>query len=142
MRISTDEFGDILYLEGEELASSDGGTFEVLASKIADARLAEIPRGFRVRLCDRVIGSRKERHHRNSACTFERNRAGERGGHGETAFFVLEDDEAPDAIGEYLRKAVANGRMGLEELKSAGRVTHIDEAVYDDIAYLTYSVRL
>jgi hypothetical protein len=142
MRLSTDESGDVLYLNGEELSCSGDDAFSVLGSRVSDVRLQEIPAGVSIRLCDRVKGSLNELYGRSPACTFEHSITGELLGHGETAFFPEEDDAEPAAVAEYLQAAVASGRAALDELSRVGRVSRIRESVYDDIAYLTYTVRL
>jgi len=59
LKIECDEFGDWLRIDGEEFGPSDDSEFKVLASRIREARLAHLPPGSSIRLCDRVIGSKE-----------------------------------------------------------------------------------
>ncbi len=141
MKIEGDEFGDWLTIDGEEFGPSDDGEFEVLASRLRGARLSDLPPGFSIRLCDRVIGS-KELTGRYPTCTFEYTRDHRLLAHGETAFIVENEDTLPEDRQQLLRDALLAARRSLEPLVADGTVTHLEEKVFEEIAYLNYSVVL
>jgi hypothetical protein len=98
-----------------------------------------VPPGFSIRLCDRVIGS-KELTVRSPYCTFEHTRDPRLVAHGETAFLVDDEDTPPEHREQFLRDALLSGRRSLEPLVADGTVVNIEEEVFEEIAYLNYSV--
>lgn len=141
MKIEGDEFGDWLRIDGEEFGPSDDGEFEVLASRLRVARLSDVPPGFSIRLCDRVFGS-KELTGRYPNCTFEHSRDRRLLAHGETVFVVENEDVVPEERQLLLRDSLLSAKRSLEPLVADGTVVHLEEKVFDDIAYLNYSVIL
>lgn len=141
MKIEGDEFGDWLTVDGQEFGPSGDGEFEVLASRIHKAQLADVPRGFSIRVCDRVIGS-QELIGRPPQCVFEHTRDGVLVAHAETAFFIEDDAISVSAQQDLLREWISAARQSLEPLLSDGTITQLEESVFDEIAYLKYSVLL
>jgi hypothetical protein len=141
VKIECDEFGDWLMIDGEEFGSSGDGEFEVLASRLREARLADLPRGFAIRLCDRVIGS-KELVGRQPDCVFEHTRDGVLIARGESAFFLEDDATTPAARQEFFRDSILAAKRSLEPLLADGTMAQLEESVFEDIAYLKYSVVL
>jgi hypothetical protein len=140
--ITFDEDNESLLVEGETFEMSDEGSFEVLASRLQSALLSDLPVGCSIVLCDRVIGS-YELFRRNPNCTFERTKEGRLVAHGETAFFV-DDDEKIDAdvSAEYFAACTAKGKAALAPLIADGALVNVEERIYDEIAYLLYSIQM
>jgi hypothetical protein len=141
VKIECDEFGDWLTIAGEAFGPSDDGEFEMLATRLRGARLTDLPMGAAIRLCDRVVGS-KELTGRYPHCVFEHTRDGLLLAHGETAFFVENDDAALEDRQQFFRDSILAARRSLEPLVADGTVTQLEESVFEDIAYLKYSVVL
>src|ERR671923_1355486 len=141
MKIERDEFGDWLTIDGEEFGPSGDGEFEVMASRLRGARLGDLPPGFSIRLCDRVIGS-KELTGRHPDCTFEQTRDHRLLAHGETVFIAENEDVLPEDRQHFLRDALLAARRSLAPLIEDGTVMHFEEKVFEEIAYLNYSVVL
>ena len=141
MKIKGDEFGDWLTINGEEFGPSGDGEFEILASRLRDDCLSEIPRGFSIRLCDRVIDSH-ELFHRSPDCVFENTRDGILIAHGETVFIPEDRDISPAAREQHFCDSIKTARRSMEPLLVDGTVTQLKEHISDEIAYLNYSVLL
>ena len=141
MKIEGDEFGDWLTIDGEEYGPSGNGEFEILASRLRGACLNEIPRGFSIRLCNRVIDSH-ELCCRNPDCVFEHTRDGVLIAHGETVFIPEDPDSSPAIRQQYFYDSIQAARRSLEPLLADGTMTQLKEHISDEITHLSYSVLL
>ncbi len=143
MTITLDEDNESLLVDGEPFEMNDDGSFEVLASRLRSARLGDLPAGCSIILCDRVIGSFREFFQRSPSCKFERTKDGHFVAHGEAVFFV-EDEENIEtgAIPEYFAASIAKGRAALAPLITDGTLLKVEDKIYDDVAYLLYSIQM
>ncbi len=141
MKIEGDEFGDWLTIDDAEFGPSRNGEFEVLASRLRGACLSDIPPGFSIRPCDRVIGS-KELASRYPDCSFEHTRDYRLLAHGKAVFIAENEDVIPEDREQFLRDDLLAARRSLEPLVADGTVLHLKERVSEEIAYLKYSVVL
>jgi len=140
--ITFDEDDESLLVDGQKFEMSDDGSFEVLASRLQSVRLRDLPVGCSIVLCDRVIGSH-ELFRRSPNCTFECTKGGPVIAHGETAFFLGDDaDIDATATAEYFTACVAKGKAALAPLIEDGTLLSIEERIYDEIAYLVYSIQI
>jgi hypothetical protein len=141
-RITLDEDSENLFVAGEKFEMGDDGSFEVRASCIRTALLSDLPVGCSITLCDRVVGS-GELFRRSPNCNLERS---ERDGfiaHGETAFVVDPDDDIDqDVCAEFFAQSIKSGRNALATLVADGTIFRIEERVYEEIAYLMYSLKI
>ena len=133
---------DRLRIDGEEFEPSGDaeGEFEVLASHLSRVYLADLPKGISIRLCDRVIGS-SEFVQRHPYCAFEHTTGGAFIAHGETVF-VGQDNFTPTAMRQFLTDSISAAKRSLAPLVANKTVTRLQDNVYEEIAYLTYSVLL
>lgn len=141
MKIEISDCGEWLIVEGEKFSATENLEFEVVASRLEGARLGDLPRGVCINLCDRIFGTLDLVVHTPLArlcCTKD----GAFIAHGETAFVLDRDDTVPSDRKRYFHKALAAAQQSLEPLVQAGILLAIKENIYDDIAYLSYSVCL
>lgn len=139
MKIETDEFGDWLTIDGERFGASEDGEFEVLASRICKAHLADAPCGCSIRLCDRVIGS-SELTSRQPDCVFEHTVDDLLIARAVSPFFVDDDTISIPARQDLLREWIVAARRSFEPLLSDGTVIRLEETILEEIAYLEYAV--
>lgn len=143
MIFSTDEYCECLFLRGEEVFSGDGETFDLIASAVGDILLSEIPIGIQVQLCDYVHGSSsRDLYTRSPHAVFENSTAHGLVAHLSTPFFPPTDDTTGDALLSYFNDTIDSGRRSLEPLRKAVRLIDVKDAVYDDIAYLSYIITM
>jgi len=142
MSFAIDEYGEQLFLNGKELPTEDGEVFDLLASNVAEVQLSEVPLGFKVQLCDRVIGSRNELYTRVPHAVFENSSEQGLLAHLSTPFFVSSEDYPKDQLTRYLDESVQSGLQVLNSLEQAGRLINVEKNVYEEIAFLSYSVRM
>lgn len=140
MKAKSDRYKGRMWIDGEECQDSGDGVFEVLANRVRGGRLSELPRGIRIRLCQRVIGSH-DLEPRQPYCDFEVTKTGELLAHVDTAF-LSEDDLAEETPRAFFEEAVASARQSIQSLVADGTVDRLVDTVHDDIAYLSYSVHL
>jgi TIR domain len=142
VKIECDEIYEWLRINGEEFKPSGDaeGEFEVLASHLGQTRLADLPKGVSIRLCDRVIGS-SELVQRQPYCAFEHTRDGVLRAHGETAF-IGQDNFTPAAMQQFLTDSILAATRSLAPLVANKTVTTLKESIYQEIGYLSYSVVL
>jgi hypothetical protein len=143
VRIKCDEHFQWLRIEGKEFGPSGGaeGEFAVLASYLGRAHLAELPKGTSIQLCDRIIGS-NDLIHRYPYCTFEHTADARLVAHSEAAFFSPNEDVTPSALRRFLSDSVMAAKRSLEPLVADGTLIRMEESIYEEIAYLQYSVSL
>lgn len=139
MKIEVDEFGESLTVDGE-VFDADNGTFDVLSFYLRSASLKDIPVGVKVRLVSRVIGSRDT--FSDCPAIFERSSEDKWLAHTDTAFGLEDERIAQSDRVAYLKKAVAQAVDHLEKLEQHGLVVNIGHSLYDDSAYVRYSLRL
>lgn len=141
--IECDKHFQWLRIEGEEFYPSGAaeGEFQVLASRLIGVHLAELPRGASVQLCNRVIGS-SDLIRRHPYCIFEHMTDGQVIAHGEVAFFPERDDVVPSASQHFLNDSVMAAKRSLEPLVADGTLTRLEESIFEEIAYIEYSIRL
>jgi len=142
MKFELDEDDETLSVDGEAFEITDDGSFEVAASQVRTALLSDLPIGCSIALCDRVIGSH-ELYRRHPSCIFEHTTDDHLVAHGDVAFFVNEGDDV-DAEGckEFLASCIKKGRENLTPLSADGVLLKIEESIYEEIAYLKFSLRL
>jgi len=136
-----DEFGDYLLIDGIEVGPNPLGPFEVLASRLENATLSDLPVGVSLVLCDRVIGSKDDLHRRSPSCIFEHSAKGRFLARCDTAFFSKNQLEK-SALQQFLKDAVSQAKLSLEPLLKAGQIIEVSESIYEEIAYLKYSLLL
>ena len=140
MSFTTDEYREQLFLNDKEVSTEDGEVFDLLASSVAELKLSEVPLGFKVQLCDRVIGSRNELYTREPHAVFENSIEQGLLAHITTPCFIPSEDYPKDQLAEYLSEFVQAGKHVLKAIEKAGRLIKVETDVYDEIAYLSYSV--
>jgi hypothetical protein len=132
---------DLLLVNGKEYGSDDGQTFEVPANEVSSAMLSEIPVGTAVALCDRAIGSR-DLYQRQPYCTFENRGDGIFVARCDIAFIPEREDLEEETRAEFFQESLRDVRKALEPLAGAGTLLDARESIYDDIAYMIFSVRI
>ncbi len=142
MLLRTDEYCERLFLGDEEVFAEDGETFDLLASKVAHVRLSEIPLGIRVQLCDRVLGSSHELYTRSPHAVFENSHEHGLVAHLSTPILPPTQDSSGDGLHEYFVQSLESGERSLDPLLAASRVIEIDRSIYDDIAYLSFTITM
>lgn len=142
VRITLDEDNESLFIAGERFEIDDDETFEVRASCIRTALLSDLPVGCSIILCDRVVGS-SELFRRSPNCTLEHSKHDGFVAHGETVFFIdPEEDVDPDGCAKFFSECIERGRKALAPLVAEGTLLKVEERVSEEIAYLTYSLKL
>lgn len=141
-RVGNDEFGDYLLIDGNEIGPNSDGPFEVLASRLQNATLSDLPVGVSVVLCNRVLGSKDDLYPRSPYCVFEHSEKGVLLARCETVFFSENDDLEQGALQQFLKDAVLQAKRTLEPLAKAGQMLDVKESIYHDIAHLEYSLLL
>ena len=138
------EYGEQqLFLNSEEVHTEDGEVFDLLISSVAELLLSELPLGFKVQLCDRVIGgSDNDFYTRVPHAIFENSAGQGLLAHLSTPFFISSDDYPKDKIAQYLNDSIQSGMQVLNSLKEAGRLIKTEKNVYEDIAYLNYCIQM
>ena len=142
MRLRTDEYCESLFADGKEVYGEDGEVFDLIASEHGDIPLSHIPVGIQVQLCDRVIGSPRDLFTRHPHVTFAN--LADRGlvAHFSTAFFPPTEESKGEVLREYFDRAITSGKRSLEPLQDADRIVSIKASIYDDIAYLSYTITI
>jgi hypothetical protein len=141
MKIEVDEVRETLTVDGEEFYAEGDGTFSVLEFYLRGENLRELPVGIKVTLVNRVGGSR-DTFPSFPSCTFERISEDEWLADTETAFTLEDERIAQSDRAAYLQNALAQAHNYLAKLEQHGRVLNIQNSLYDDIAYIKYSLRL
>jgi TIR domain len=141
MEIEVDEDGETLTVNGTTFDADSEGVFEVLAFHLQNDSLKELPVGLKVRLVNRVIGSR-ETFISGPSCTFERLSEDNWLVHTNTAFLLEDERIAQGDLTAYFEEALVKARAYLTKLEQNGRVLNVRDSIYDDIAYVEYSLRL
>lgn len=137
--IHFDEDDNALIIDGQVFYGEGDGCVEVPASLLRDTRLGELPRGIGIVLCDRIVGSR-ELTRRWPHCSFHVSEQGAFLANVEVAFFPDEEANDQERI-DFFRRGVPAANAILKRM--APIVTRIDSSqLYDDIAYLSFSVAL
>lgn len=142
MLLRTDENCEQLFLRDKEVFAEDGETFDLVASDAGDILLSEIPGGIQAQLCDRVIGSPRDLVTRHPHAVFANSADCGLVAHLSTPFFPPTDDATGEALKDYFEQAIETGEHSLNPLKDAGRLLSLDRSIYDDIAYLTYTITM
>lgn len=143
MKIEVDEFGELLWIEGEEFYShGDNNRFEVLYSLLKDAKLSDIPQGVSIKPCSRVVGGHEL--FGIGPAWFEHTRDGSLLARVEHVFFLDEETLDESEVQHYLLSQLAIGKSALEPLSKDGSVVELTESVdrEEGTAYLDYSIRL
>jgi len=138
----TDEYNEQLFLRGEEVFTEGGEVFDLLGSSVADVMISEIPRGIRVRLCNKVLGSTRDLFDRQPHAEFENSSQSGLIAHLSTAIFPPTDDSSGKALRDFFDQSLESGERSLDSLRSAGRLIAVERCIYDDIAFLTCSLAL
>jgi len=140
MKLRTNRQRDRLFLNGEEL-DSDGESFFLLASQAEKVSLSDIPYGFEVQICERVIGS-TEYCPCEPQIIFENSR--KRGFLASmTTPFIPSSSKAPkETLDYHFNQLLESGEKSLAPLKAAKRLVEIKRSIYDDIAYLSYVIAI
>lgn len=141
MSFTTDEFNERLFFDGTEIFAEDGKIFDLLASKYSEVYLSELPIGIKVQLCDRIIGS-SELTHRSPYAIFERTNENVLVAHLSSPFFLPGDDYPENETEQYLINEVKAGEEVLGTLDCDGKLIQKESNIYDDIAYLTYTIKI
>ena len=139
--IELSEVNASLIVDGDEFFGSDEHEFYVLAWAVEFHRLSDLPRGVTVMPCDPVIGSH-ELIHRHPYCSLHHTEDGRFIGSAEVPFIPDDPNVEPEAARTYLASALAGGMEALEPLQEDGTLLSTEQSIYEDIAYLTYAVRL
>ena len=142
MTFSTDVHGELLFLNGKEIQSGDGDDFYLLASSVAELHLSEIPFGFKVQLCDRVIGSVNDLYPRGPEAVFENSTEHGLLAHVSTPFLMPSEDYPKEQLTRYFDETIHLGIQVLTSLQEAGRLIRVTKDIYDEIAYLSFTVRM
>lgn len=140
LNMELDEYGELLWIDGEEFTSSGDCKFEVLASCLRNAMLSDIPRGISVRLCSRVIGSH-DLFGRNSFW-FEHAKNDSFVAHAETLVVVDDENLEWEDRDEFLRSSLARSKSALGPLLHDERLVDLTEYIDEDegVGYVCYSV--
>jgi len=139
---STDEHSEQLFLRGEEVFAEDGEIFDLLGSNVADVMISEIPRGIRVRLCDKVLGSTRDLFGRQPDAVFETSSQSGLIAHLSTVIVPPTDGSSGKALRDFFDRSLESGERSLDSLRSVGRLLAVERSIYDDIAYLNCSLVL
>ena len=142
MNFTTDEYSEQLFLDGKEVPTEDGKVFDLLASSVAGLHLSGLPSGLQVRLCDRVIGSSNDFYPRGTDAIFENSAEHGLLVHLSTPFFVPSEDFPLDQRSRYFEESIQSGIQALNSLEQSGRLIRTETSVYDEIAYLSYTVQM
>lgn len=133
--------GPTLLIDDVPHYSEPDEAFEVRASSIRDVALHSIPRGVRIRPCDKVIGSR-ELVGRSPFCTFERTSDNRTLVHVEAPFLPDREDLGETEVEEHLSPALQHAATELQMLTDAGIVISSDRVISDEMAEVWFTVRL
>lgn len=138
----TDEYREQLFMRDEEVFAEDGEVFDLPASRVGDVLLSELPLGIQVQLCDRVVGSR-DLYPREPHAVFENSRSDGLVGHLSVPVIPETDDLSAAVLSEFFAESLEAGERALDPLGGQeGRVVRIERAVYEDIAYLNFTIKL
>lgn len=132
---------ELLVLNGKEYGSDDGHTFELPASEVLAVKLSELPTGCSIALCDRVVGSR-DLYRRSPYCSFENRGEGLFVAQCEVAFVPEIEGLEEEARSKFFHESLSDGRLALEPFATLGILLDIEQSVYDDIAFLVFSLRI
>jgi len=142
VRLKTDKYCESLFADGKEVFAEDGEAFKLIASDHGDILLSEIPIEIQVQLCDRVIGSFRELYSRYPHAAFTNSVEQGLLAHLSTAFIPPTEESRGNVLREYFEQAITSGARSLDPLLEADRVFNIESSIYDDIAYLSYSIKI
>ena len=142
MRLNTDEYCESLFADGIEVYAEDGNVFDLIAADHGDILLSEIPVGFQVQICNRVIGSPRDLYTREPNATFGNSAVHGLVVHITTPFFPPTEDSNLAILRDYFDNALTAGRLSLLPLQEANRVFNLQDSVHDDIAFLSCTVTI
>lgn len=137
-----DEYGERLFVRGREVGTEDGEVFDLLASEVADIRLSEIPPGYRVQLCYRLIGSTRELYTRPPHVVYEKSDTRGLVAHFSTPMIPEQDDLTDEGRQEWFVRSLDAGERALEPLRQAGRLISLERDIFDEIAFLNFTITL
>jgi len=98
--------------------------------------------GIRVQLCDHVLGSPRDLYPRAPHAVFENSREHGLVAHLSTPIFPPTEASSGKALHEYFVQSLDSGERSLGPLRAAHRLVEIDRSIYDDIAYLSFTITL
>ena len=139
--ITTDEYGERLFVGDQECYAEDGEIFDVLASIVPQVKLSAIPVGIALQLCDRVYGS-NDLCGRSPYAILENSAEHGFVGHLSTPFFPPSDNVDPESLRSYFQDVLNAGQHALVSLQDSGRLLSVESQTYDDIAYLSCKIKL
>jgi hypothetical protein len=116
MKIEVDEYGETLTVNGTAFDADFDGIFDVLAFHLQNESLKELPVGIRVRLVNRVAGSR-ETFISGPSCTFERLSEDKWLVHTHTAFALEDERIAQGDLTAYFEEALTQARDYVTKLE-------------------------
>jgi hypothetical protein len=128
MVMEIDEHGETLTIDGDAFEAELDGAFEILTFYLQGATLGDLPIGARVRLVNRVGGSR-DTFPAYPNCEFERKTVSEWLAHADTAFTLEDERIRPNDRTAYLKDALALARDHLAKLEEHGRVLDLRESL-------------
>jgi len=142
VRLRTDKHRERLFLGEEEFFGEDGEVFDLPASMVATLRLSGIPLGIRVRLCDRVIGSRRDLYGRHPDVIFEKSRKHGLVAHLSSVILPPSEECFGNSLDEFFAKSLEFGERSLDPLHSAQRLVGSERSIFDDSSFLNVTLKL
>lgn len=139
MSFKLDAFNERFFWNDTEIFTEDGEVFDLLASKFSDIYLSEIPRGIKVQLCDRIIGS-SELTQRSPYAVFEKIDKNRIVAHLTNPFFLSNEEYPEEQTEQYFINEIEAGEKKLNSLKRKGLLINLESDIYEEIAYLSYSI--
>jgi hypothetical protein len=141
LKLVEESYGLVLYVDGQPHNPEDDETFDVRAVELHPIALRSIPLGAKIRLCDKVIGSR-DLFARTPNCTFERTSDNRLLGHVETPFFPGKEDLRKAEVETILGATLRHAAHELQVMQQAGIVLSSECRIYDEIAYMHFTLCL
>lgn len=142
MSFRTDEFCEELFFFERQVYAEDGEVFDLLFSEVKNTLLSEIPLGIKLRLCDKVAGSSRDLYSRFPDVVFENSVDHGLIFHLSTPFLPSSEDSTEDQIKDYFEHSLRGGEESLDSLVRSGRAFHLKGSTYDNIAFLSYTVKI
>lgn len=135
------EDGEHLTVNGITYEPGDDGVFEVQASQLEGTRLADIPTGVKIALCDRVFGT-NNLYRRSPGCILECVASNEYRATVDTVVLPESDNLTDDVLVEFLDRTEADARERLDRLVETGPLSSYTINRSDEMVYIGYSVEL
>jgi hypothetical protein len=140
MNIRYFEEDQILFINDKEIYGDSKGEFEILESDIRHTKFCDFPRNISFILCDHVIGDRNDLYSRSPDATFHIDINGKVSATVNTVF-IPDQELNVEMRRDFIASAILQAQNALIKLYAIASQLG-EPSVYDDIGYLSFSLRL